>query len=406
LNGQASTSTARERVARALDEAEARAHLGAFWALDRHGALNAADGVEAAGPLAGMPVAVKDLFDQAGLPTTGGLPGAAPPARCDAEAVARLRRAGAVPIGKTAMDPLGCTTGGQAPGFPPCLNPIDPALSPGGSSSGSAVAVAAGIVRLALGSDTAGSARIPAAYCRIVGFKPTLDCFPRDGVVPVMPAFDTPAVLGDSVERCAQGYSALSGRPPPPLGRPPVVALLGDLLDESDPAVAGACRAAVEGLARDGVDVEEVPLDWRPHGLGVALAHELAETWKERVDREPDRFTDVIRETIAFGVAKGPDEHRRVMNRLSEDRDVLARRFARFDAIVCPTVPIPAPAREAEAVRVSTSFTRIFNALDWPAMSIPIPAEGVAPVAMQVAAPPWRLVALFEVARRLERVRG
>jgi Asp-tRNA(Asn)/Glu-tRNA(Gln) amidotransferase A subunit family amidase len=399
--------TARERVARALDAAEARADLGSFWALDRDGALRAADGVEPAAPLAGMPVAVKDLFDQAGLPTTAGLPGAAPPARCDAEAVTRLRRAGAVPIGKTAMDPLGCTTGGQAPGFPSCFNPIEPALSPGGSSSGSAVAVAAGIVPLALGSDTAGSARVPAAYCGTVGFKPTLDCFPRDGVVAVMPAFDTPAVLGDSVERCAEAYSALSGKPPPPpLGRPPVVALLGDLLDESDPAVAGACRAAAEELARDGVEVDEVPLDWRPQGFGVALAHELARTWKERVDREPDRFTDVIRETIAFGVAKGAEEHLRVMNRLSEDRDVLARRFGRFDAVVCPTVPIPAPAREDESVRVSTRFTRVFNALDWPATSIPIPAEGVSPVAMQVAAPPGRLTALFEVARRLERVRG
>ena len=393
----------RGRVARALGEAEARAGLGAFWALDRRGALEAADGVEAPGPLAGVPVAVKDLFDQAGLPTTGGLPGEVPPARRDAEAVARLRRAGAVPIGKTAMDPLGCTTGGQAPGFPPCLNPIDPALSPGGSSSGSAVAVAAGIVPLALGTDTAGSARIPAAYCGIVGFKPTLDCFPREGVLTVMPSFDTPAVLGESVERCAQAYGALSGEPAPrPLGRPPVVALLGDLLDESDPAVERACRAAVEALGRDAVEVEDVPLDWRPDGLGVALAHELATTWKERVDREPDRFTGVIRETIAFGSARGPDEHRRVMDRLREDRDALTRRWARFDAVVCPTVPIPAPAREDESVRVSTRFTRIFNALDWPALSIPIAVEGVAPVALQVAAPPSRLGGLFDVARRAE----
>lgn len=405
MNGRASTSTARQRVARALDEAEARADLGAFWALDRKGALVAAAGVEAAAPLAGIPIAVKDMFDVAGLPTTAGVPGAAPPATRDAEAVARLRRAGAVPIGKTAMDPLGCTTGGQAPGFPPCLNPIDPALSPGGSSSGSAVAVAAGIVPLALGTDTAGSARIPAAYCGTVGFKPALDWFPREGVVAAMPAFDTPALLADSVERCAKGYSALSGEPAPsPLRRPPVVALLADLLEESDPAVAGACQAAVGNLARDGVEVHELPLDWRPQGLGVALAYELAETWKERVDREPDRFTDVIRETIAFGVAKGPEEYRRVMSRLREDRDSLARRFERFDGVLCPTVPVPAPVRSDESVRVSTSFTRIFNALDWPALSIPIAAEGTAPVALQVAAPPQRPVALFDIARRLERV--
>jgi aspartyl-tRNA(Asn)/glutamyl-tRNA(Gln) amidotransferase subunit A len=416
VSGRPPASTARERVARALDEADGRAELGAFWALDREGALSAAGAVAAAGPLAGMPVAVKDLFDQAGLPTTAGLPGPVPPARTDAAAVARLRGAGAIPIGKTAMDPLGCTTGGQAPGFAPCLNPVDPALSPGGSSSGSAVAVAAGMVPLALGSDTAGSARIPAAYCGTIGFKPTLDCFPREGVVAVMPAFDTPALLADSVARCAEGYSVLSAEPPPaPLGRQPVVALLGDLLDESDPAVAGACRAAVAELAGDGAAVEEVRLDWRPQGFGVALAHELAATWSERVDREPDRFPAVIRETIAFGLANGPHVYRDVMSRLRADRRALARRFAGFDAVVCPTVPIPAPAREDESVRVSTRFTRIFNALDWPAMSIPVRAAGVTPVAVQVVAPlrrgrqlgrDRRLAGLFEVARRLERGGG
>jgi aspartyl-tRNA(Asn)/glutamyl-tRNA(Gln) amidotransferase subunit A len=395
---------ARERVARALDDAEARADLGAFWALDRDGALAAADGVTATGPLAGVPVAVKDLFDLAGLPTTAGLSGPVSPARRDAEAVARLRRAGAVPIGKTAMDPLGCTTGGQAPGFPPCLNPVDAALSPGGSSSGSAVAVAAGIVPLALASDTAGSARIPAAYCGITGFKPTLESFPRAGVVPAMPAFDAVAVVADSVDRCADTYEALSGVPvPPPPARPPVVALLADLLDVSDAAVAGACRAAADALAHDGVEVAEVALGWQPRGFGVVLAHELARTWKERVDREPGRFTDVIRDTIAFGAARGAEADG-VLARLGAERADVASRFARFDVVVCPTVPTPAPAREDESVAVSTRFTRLFNALDWPALSIPVAAGDVAPVAVQVAAPPAGLAGLFELARRLERV--
>jgi aspartyl-tRNA(Asn)/glutamyl-tRNA(Gln) amidotransferase subunit A len=408
---------ARERVERALDQAEARADLGAFWALDRPCALAAADRVSARGPLAGVPVAVKDLFDVAGLPTTAGLPGPAAPARADAEAVARLRRAGAVPIGKTAMDPLGCTTGGQAPGFPPCVNPVDAALSPGGSSAGSAVAVAAGIVPLALATDTAGSARIPAAYCRIVGFRPTLASIPRAGVVPAMPAFDTAAVVADCVDRCADAYAALSGAPVAPPERPPVIALLVDLLEESDAAVAAACRAAVDALARDGVEVAELALGWRPRGFGVVLAHELARTWKDRVDREPGRYTDVIRDTVAFGATRAA-EAERAGARLLEERAAVADRFAGFDAVACPTVPIPAPARDDESVAVSTRFTRIFNALDWPALSVPIAAAGVAPVALQlapppprlaaspsqVAAPPPRLAGLFEAARRFERV--
>ena len=121
-------------VGGALACAEERDELGAFWAMDAEGALRQATELDRAadggGPLAGIPVAVKDLFDLAGLPTTAGLPGSWPRADADAGLVRRLRSAGAVPIGKTAMDPLGLTTGGQAPGFPPCRNPIDSGLSP------------------------------------------------------------------------------------------------------------------------------------------------------------------------------------------------------------------------------------------------------------------------------------
>jgi Asp-tRNA(Asn)/Glu-tRNA(Gln) amidotransferase A subunit family amidase len=157
-------------VERALALAEQRSELGAFWALDPEGARRTATMLarrsrgHTSDPLAGSTVAIKDLFDVAGLPTTAGLRGNHRAAPSDSEAVRRFRSAGAIPIGKTAMDQLAATTGGQAPGFPPCLNPIDLALSPGGSSSGSAVAVAAGVVRIALGSDTAGSIRVPAAF--------------------------------------------------------------------------------------------------------------------------------------------------------------------------------------------------------------------------------------------------
>ena len=203
-----------ETVAAALARAEDAGDLGAFWRLDREGATRQAERVQRAAddglPLAGTPVAVKDLLDVKGLPTTAGVRGDHPAARADAEAVRRLRIAGAVPIGKTAMDPLGCTTGGQAPGFPPCVNPVDERLSPGGSSSGSAVAVAAGVVPLAIGTDTAGSIRVPAAYTGVVGFKPARTAVPRRGCVRVMPGFDAIGVLARSVSECVAGYGALA----------------------------------------------------------------------------------------------------------------------------------------------------------------------------------------------------
>jgi Asp-tRNA(Asn)/Glu-tRNA(Gln) amidotransferase A subunit family amidase len=402
--------TALERVERALDAAEAREELGAFWALDRERALRAAaehDGEAPGrrGPLAGVPVAVKDLYDVAGMPTTAGLSGSVPPARADAELVRRLRAAGGVPIGKTAMDPLGASTGGQAPGFPHCLNPLDPALSPGGSSSGSAVAVAAGIVPLAVGSDTAGSTRVPAAYCAIVGLRPALGWLPRRGMVRSMPSFDAPGLLARSVEDCIDALAALSkrGSASAPRGRL-TVALLVDLVDESDASVARACREAGALLAgQDGVELREERLDWRAEGFGKALAFELAETWGERVDADPSRFTELIRGTVGFGRKTGRDEYDRALARLSAVRRGVARRVAGVDAVLCPTVPVPAPDRDAESVGVSTSFTRLFNALNWHAVSLPAGRDDAGrPIAVQVAAPPPRLAAMLAVARALE----
>lgn len=402
--------TALERVESALDAAEAREELGAFWALDRERALSAAAELDREargrrGPLAGVPVAVKDLYDVAGMPTTAGLGGSIPPARADAELVRRLRAAGAVPIGKTAMDPLGASTGGQAPGFPDCVNPVDPALSPGGSSSGSAVAVAAGIVPLALGSDTAGSTRVPAAYCAIVGLRPALGWLPRRGMAPAMPSFDAPGLLARSVEDCVDALAALSARGTAPARRGRLtVALLADLVEASDPSVARACREASERLGRQrGMGLREERLDWRAGGLGKALAFELAETWGERVDAEPSRFTALIRDTVEFGRGCGREEYRRSLARLTEGRRTLARRFAGVDAVLCPTVPVPAPDRDAEHVGVSTSFTRLFNALNWHAVSLPAGRDDDGrPIAVQVAAPPPRLAAMLAVARALE----
>ena len=417
MNGWGGPSGAQtlETVAAALARAEDAGDLGAFWRLDPEGASRQAERVQRAAddglPLAGTPVAVKDLLDVKGLPTTAGVPGDHPAARVDAEAVRRLRSAGAVPIGKTAMDPLGCTTGGQAPGFPPCVNPVDERLSPGGSSSGSAVAVAAGVVPLAIGTDTAGSIRVPAAYTGVVGFKPARTAVPRRGCVRVMPGFDTIGVLARSVSGCVAGYGALAGGKrggtAPADGDAPRVGVLSDLFEHSDDKVAAACERVLQGLQGSGARLEPLELGWRAQGLGIALAWELASVWGERVDAEPDRFSPVIRDTIAFGRSRGAAAYEEAVAGIARARERVRRRVAGLSAVVCPTVPIPAPDREHESTDVSTRFTRIFNALNWPAFSIPAGADDQGrPIAIQVAAPPSRTLALIEVARRVESAKG
>ena len=415
----------REAVEDAFRRATNARDLGAFWRLGREGAVTRSEGVRRASAeavaLAGMPVAVKDLLDVRGLPTTAGLPGEHPPADADAEAVRRLRAAGAVPIGKTAMDPLACTTGGQAPGFPPCLNPVDARLSPGGSSSGSAVAVAAGIVPLAIGTDTAGSIRVPAAYTGIVGFKPAQRAVPRRGSVQVMPGFDTVGVLATGVPGCVAGYRALASRIPRDGtdtggggaaslrtdAATPRVGVLSDLFRESNVEVAAACKVILSALERLGVKLEPVELGWRAQGLGVALAWELASVWGERVDAEPERFTPLIRDTVAFGRSRGSEGYAEAMSGIVRARARLRRRIAGLDAVVCPTVPIPAPDRDRESTSVSTRFTRIFSALGWPAFSIPADRDGEGrPIGIQVAAPESRTEKLIAVAALVEEAAG
>ncbi|MCE3266905.1 MAG: Asp-tRNAAsn/Glu-tRNAGln amidotransferase subunit-like amidase [Solirubrobacterales bacterium] len=413
-----------EAVEDALRRATTARDLGAFWRLDREGAITRSETVRRASAegvaLAGMPVAVKDLLDVRGLPTTAGLPGEHPPAAADAEAVRRLRAAGAVPIGKTSMDPLACTTGGQAPSFPPCLNPVDAGLSPGGSSSGSAVAVAAGIVPLAIGTDTAGSIRVPAAYTGIVGFKPAHRAVPRRGCVPVMPGFDTVGVLATGVPGCVAGYRALASR----IRRDGTdagggaaslrtdaatrrVGVLSDLFRESNVEVAAACRGILSALERSDVKLEPVELGWRAQGLGIVLAWELASVWGERVDAEPERFTPLIRDTVAFGRSRGAEGYAEAMSGIVRARARLRRRVAGLDAVVCPTVPIPAPDRDRESTSVSTRFTRIFSALGWPAFSIPAGSDGEGrPIGIQVAAPESRTEKLIAVAALVEEAAG
>ncbi|MGH2869852.1 MAG: amidase [Solirubrobacteraceae bacterium] len=394
----AGVSAALDLVTDALAAAHRHAELGAFWWLVDDRARQRAQQLDGTAglPLAGIPLAVKDSFDVAGAPTTGGLRHAQQDcAGSDAEAVRLLEGAGAVAIGKTAMDPLAWTTHGQAEGFPPCLNPVDPALSPGGSSAGSAVAVAAGIVGLGLGTDTAGSIRIPAAYCGVVGLKPAFGLVSLDGCLPLSASCDTVGLLAKTVAGCAAAYDAL--RAP---SRTPVSALaaaerersdgpigvLTDLFEASDPSVAAVCSQALARLETAGAVLEDVTLGWWAPRLGLLLAIELAAAWGVQADADPGPFPPVMLTAIERARAVPAARYEQVRAELREAREQLERRLSRFSALLSPTVPMPVPDLDEEDVAVSTRFTRIFNALGWPALSVPCGSDSRGrPVGMHVA---------------------
>jgi aspartyl-tRNA(Asn)/glutamyl-tRNA(Gln) amidotransferase subunit A len=300
--------------------------------------------------------------------------------------VQRLEAAGAIAIGKTAMDPLAWTTHGQAEGFPPCLNPVDPALSPGGSSSGSAVAVAAGIVPLALGSDTGGSIRIPASYCGVVGLKPAFGAVSLDGCLPLSSSCDTVGVLATSVRDCALAYDVLVGRPQTSVGEAAPdepVAVLSDLFEASEPAVADVCSRALE---QSGAHVEEVTLGWWAPQLGLLYAVEFEAAWGAEAEADPSRFTDEMLTTFERARAIPKQRYDEVRAEMAAARDELGRRLSGFSALISPTVPVPVPSMEEEDVATSTRFTRIFNALGWPALSVPCGRDQRgAPVGLHIA---------------------
>jgi aspartyl-tRNA(Asn)/glutamyl-tRNA(Gln) amidotransferase subunit A len=306
-----------------------------------------------------------------------------------------LHRAGAVVIGKTAMDPLAWTTHGQADGFPPCVNPVDPALSPGGSSAGSAVAVAAGIVPLGLGSDTAGSIRVPAAYCGVVGLKPAFGVLPLDGCLPLSASCDTVGLLAQTVAGCAAAYDALLGRPATANSALAAaeherangpVGVLSDLLDASDPAVATVCSQAMARMEAAGTSLEPVSLSWWAPRLGLLLAVEFAAAWGAQARADPGRFPPAILTALERGLMVPATRYDEVLAEVQAARQRLKRRLGRFSALLSPTVPVLVPTADEEDVAVSTRFTRIFSALGWPALSVPCGRDGHGrPVGMHVA---------------------
>jgi aspartyl-tRNA(Asn)/glutamyl-tRNA(Gln) amidotransferase subunit A len=386
--------------ARAFLAVDADAARRAARAMDTLRAVNAEPS-----PYAGIPVSVKDLFDVRGQVTRAGsviLDGS--PAERDATAVTRWRRAGLVVLGRTNMTEFAFSGLGLNPHYGTPANPWDREARriPGGSSSGAAVSVADGMAHAALGTDTGGSCRIPAALCGLVGFKPTQRRIPREGVVPLAPSLDTVGVLGRSIVCCAALDALLADADPLPLHPltcPPRLALPRNyFLEGADPVVTAAFDRAVERLADAGailIDLEVPELDEIPEmsaSGGIAAAEAFA--WHHDLLADHAAGYDP---RVLVRILRGGQQSARELLVLREWRERLiarvATRLARFDAFLCPTVPLTPPRIAAleddeEYARVNVLMLRnptVINLLDGSAASLPMHVHGEPPAGLMVS---------------------
>jgi aspartyl-tRNA(Asn)/glutamyl-tRNA(Gln) amidotransferase subunit A len=358
-------------------------------------------------PLAGLPVSIKDLFDIAGEVTTAGstILRDARPVAADAVAVARLRAAGAVIIGRGNMTEFAFSGVGLNPHYGTPANPYDRRARriPGGSSSGGAVAVADTMAAFALGTDTGGSARIPAALCGIAGFKPTTARIPREGAFPLSTTLDSVGPLAPTVACCATVFQVLAGVQPHALSPAELSGLrLGvpknTMLEDMDAEVGAAFDSALKRLSRRGVKIREVEVPEFDEvakansrgGISPPEAYAVHRAW---IDREPE-FDPRVRERILQGASVLAADYIELL----QTRIRLMRSFTRasydVDVLVMPTVPRIAPPiedleREAETYRQVNRLmlrnTNPINFLDGCALTLPVHSPGDAPVGLMVA---------------------
>jgi aspartyl-tRNA(Asn)/glutamyl-tRNA(Gln) amidotransferase subunit A len=347
------------------------------------------------GPLDGVIVSIKDLFDVAGEPTRAGskiLADEAPPATADAPVVRRLRAAGAVIVAKTNMTEFALGAIGANPHFGTPANPRDRTRVPGGSSSGAAVTVGDRMADIAIGSDTGGSVRIPSALCGIVGFKPSRRRVPTAGAFPLSTTLDSIGPLAKSVVDCAKADAVMAGEDFAPLEPLPLAGLRigiaqGFPLENLDAAVGTAVAAAVERLEQAGVRAtrETVPLfdDMRQvNAYGGIVQPEACAIHRERLKRRAADIDPNIRARIERGCAVPAADYISMLYARERLVRAMDRRLAGLDALIMPTTGIVAPtiAEVADpqifAARNTMLLrnTSIGNFFDLCGISLPLPA--------------------------------
>jgi aspartyl-tRNA(Asn)/glutamyl-tRNA(Gln) amidotransferase subunit A len=388
------------------------------------------------GLLHGVPVGLKDLFDTAGLRTTGGskILAAAVPDR-DATVVARLRAAGAVVLGKLNMHEFAFGPEGINEHYGTTRNPWDAGRVAGGSSSGSAAAVAADMVAGALGSDTGGSIRIPAALCGITGLKPTYGRVSRAGVLPLAWTMDHVGPMARTAEDCARILAVIAGfDPADPTSSPRPVpdylaALTGDVrgvrvglldgffLDETDPEIRVAVEAAVRTLQGLGAVVDQVKLDTVREVAAAAFAIVGSEALAYHASwlrTRPQDYQPDVRARLQMGVVIGGAHYVRAQQLRRRVRAEVDRALEHCDVLIAPTTPCPAPrvgqteavigGRRADLRSALLRLTRPFNFTGHPACSVPcgITAEGL-PVGMQIVGRAFDEATVLRVADAYQR---
>lgn len=376
------------------------------------------------GPLAGLPVSVKDLYDIEGRTTMAGsvLRAGAPVAAQDAEAVARLKRAGAAITGLTNMTEFAFSGVGLNPHHGTPRNPADAAVAriPGGSSSGAAVSVALGQAVAALGSDTGGSIRVPAALCGLVGFKNTQARTPLAGAFPLSFTLDTVCAMTRCVADCLIVDGVLAGAPlvvaPRPLAGLRLALPQAVVLDGLQPAVAAAFDSALQRLSKAGAVIVSLPFAElaevaQINALGSFSAVEAYAVLREALATQRALFDPRVAKRAEMGQGVSAADYIAMHQRRRDWITRTTQRLAGFDALICPTVPIVAPPI-AELVADDDAFFRangqllrntfLINFLDGCAFSLPCHAPGELPVGLMLAAPAGHDAALAGVALAVE----
>ncbi|HEX9820839.1 MAG TPA: amidase [Methylomirabilota bacterium] len=354
------------------------------------------------GPLHGVPVAIKDIFDVAGLPTTAGARAFAHtrPDR-DSGAVARLRAAGAIVLGKTH------TTQFAYRDPAPTRNPWNPAHTPGGSSSGSAAAVAARMVPLAIGSQTVGSILRPAAFCGVVGFKGTHGLVPLDGVVPLAWSLDHAGPFTRSVPDAGIAMGVLAGREIEPLEVDgPRLAVAPQLFERAEPELRAHLKVVVERLAAAGARVSEVTLP--PsfadiHAAGLMVLQVEAATYHEALfARHADDYGSGMAELVRIGLTRTGTEYVAANRRRLAFREAMTPLLMAHDALLSPTAPGPAPA--GLGWTGDASLCAPWSSAGVPSITLPtgVAASGL-PLALQLVQAPGASARLLGIATWCER---